>query len=274
MIDKRMTMPQIVSEIKSGDTVVMGGAGVNRKPMALVRAIAQSDIRDLTVVAFIGGPDVDLLIGAGKVKRLLYACVYIEGVGLAPNFRRARESAAIEVSEWSEYTVLAGLEAAAKRLPFFPVRSGLGSDIARVNPAFRPFQAPFTGETLIAVPAIRPDVALIHVNTADSSGYGLIEGELYIDPLIARAAKKTFLSAERVMPADELRARPRDRQILRIWVQGVTAAPMGAYFTSCYPDYRADFNYARQYMAASASPEAFKAFLDQWVSAPSMVGAP
>src|SRR3972149_18386 len=102
--------------------------------------------------------------------------------------------------------IMAGLEATIRAIPFFPVRSGLGSDLLKVNPTYRVFEAPFTGEKLVAVPALKPDVALIHVNYADQSGYGQILGDHFLDPLCAKAADKVFISAERIVSTREAEA--------------------------------------------------------------------
>src|SRR3989304_934879 len=113
-MDKRMTVDEVVAGIRDGDTIVTGGCGLARKPMALVRAIARSPLKDLTLVSFIGGPDVDLLVGAGKVKEVISSFVGLETAGLAPHFRAAREAGTIQMREWSEFMVLASLDAAAK----------------------------------------------------------------------------------------------------------------------------------------------------------------
>jgi glutaconate CoA-transferase subunit A len=265
MANKVMTIEDILCQVRSGDTIVLGGGGLQRKPMAFVRALVKSDVADLHVVTFQGGPDVDMLVGAGKVRRVTYAYVGFDAYGLAPNFRRARSEGSIEACEGSEYMLIAALDAAAKGVPFLPVRSGLGSDLLKYNPDYRIICDPFSEEKVVAVKAIRPDVAFIHVNYADSSGYGQILGDVFIDDICARASSKVFLSAERIIPTEYVQKNPHNTAILRIWVDGVAEARFGAHFTSCFPFYRTDASHVRVYTKYAASQEAFGEYLRQHV---------
>lgn len=262
-MNKLIPLTAVADEIRSGDTIALGGGGLVRKPMALVEALVRSPVTDLTVVTVLGGPDVDLLLGAGRVKRLIYAYVGFDVAGLAPNFRRARETGTVEFIECSEYIVIAALEATVKGIPFMPVRSGLGSDLLRINPYLREFTSPLDGgEKLVAVRAIQPDVALLHVNGADPTGYGQIPGDHLLDPLCARAARKTIMSAEKVIETKDLEAGFRDTAILRVWSTKVVDAPGGAGFTSCYPDYPVDLARVQDYLRAAATEDGFKRYLE------------
>ncbi len=262
---KLIPLKAVRLEIRSGDTIALGGGGLVRKPMALVEDLIRSDITDLTVVTVIGGPDVDLLLGAGRVKKLIYAYVGFDFAGLAPNFRRAREEKRVEFVEGSEFILIAALEAGVGGIPFMPVRSGLGSDLLRINPDLKEFVSPFGGEKLVAVKAIRPDVALLHVNYADTTGYGQILGDRFLDPLYARAAKKTILSAEKVVETKRIEERFSDTAILRVWTTKVVEVPGGAGFTSCYPDYPVDFSRLQGYLKHANSAEQFKNYLEKTV---------
>src|SRR5690348_8704457 len=133
MRQKLMTAAGVVAELRSGMTVGIGGWGSRRKPMALVRAICRSDVTDLTIVSY-GGPDVGLLLAAGKVRKLVYGFVSLDSIPLEPHFRAARQAGAVEVTEWDEGMLQWGLYAAGCRLPFLPTRVGLGSDVMTVNP--------------------------------------------------------------------------------------------------------------------------------------------
>ena len=132
--DKRMTIDEVVAQIEDGMTVGIGGWGPRRKPMALVRAILRSELKDLTIVSW-GGADVGLLARAGKIRKLVYAFVSLDTVPLEPNFQRARQGGTIpEIVELDEGMFQTGLYAAAQRLPFLPMRAGLGSDVLVNNP--------------------------------------------------------------------------------------------------------------------------------------------
>lgn len=136
-----MTEDQVVAELRSGMTLGIGGWGSRRKPMSLVRAILRSDLRDLTVVSY-GGPDVGLLCAAGKVRRLVYGFVSLDSIPLEPHFQAARQAGAVEATEYDEGMLQTALYAAAQRLPFLPLRAGLGSDVMRVNPGLRTVRSP------------------------------------------------------------------------------------------------------------------------------------
>src|SRR3954453_5736986 len=176
MPDKRVSIDDIVGELRDGMTIGIGGWGSRRKPMSLVRAILRSSLRDLTVVSY-GGPDVGLLCAAGKVKKAVYGFVSLDSIPLEPHFRAARQAASIEAVELDEGMLQWGLYAAALRLPFLPTRAGLGSDLMRVNPSLRTVTSPYEDqEELVAMPAITLDVALIHMNRADMHGNGQFLG--------------------------------------------------------------------------------------------------
>ena len=144
--DKRMTEDEIVAELRDGMTIGIGGWGSRRKPMALVRAILRSPVKDLTVVTY-GGPDVGLLCAAGKVRKVVYAFVSLDSIPLEPHFRNARQSGAVEAMELDEGMFLLGLQAAAWRVPFLPTRAGLGSDVLRLDPELRTVRSPYPDPT-------------------------------------------------------------------------------------------------------------------------------
>ena len=264
-MSKILTTNEVVGRIPDGALVAIGGSSLSRKPMALVRALARSDRKDLRLIVNVGGPEVDLLIGTGKVAEVIYAFVGFEVMGLAPHFRRARQEGSVRFQEWSEFTIMAGLDATIKRLPFLPTRSGLGTDLLKVNHAFKTFQDPFGGETLVAVPALRPDVALLHVNLADPQGNGVVLGDGHMDALCAKAAAQTFLSAEQILLPERLQTYGRDVHIFRTVVTGVVEARWGAHFTGCAPDYRADLSHVREYLAAARDQSSWHEYLEKYV---------
>ena len=264
-MNKVVSSDDVIAEIHDGATVAIGGSSLSRKPMGLVRALARSDRKNLRLIVDVGGPEVDLLIGTGKIAELIYAFVGFEVMGLAPHFRRARQEGSVRFQEWTEFTVMAGLDATIKRVPFLPTRTGLGTDVLRVNSAFRTIQDPFEGQTLLAVPALRPDVALIHVNLADPQGNGVILGDGHIDALCAKAATKTFLSAEQILLPERLQTYGHDVRVLRTLVTGVVEAPWGAHFTGCAPDYRADLTHVQEYLAAARDGGAWHDYLERYV---------
>jgi glutaconate CoA-transferase, subunit A len=267
--DKVMSTADVVGELRSGMTIGIGGWGSRRKPMALVRAILRSDLTDLTIVSY-GGPDVGLLLAAGRVRRLVAGFVTLDTIALEPHFRRARQDGAIELTELDEGMLQWGLLAAAHRLPFLPIRAGLGSDVLRVNPDLRTVRSPYAdGEELTAMPALRLDVALVHLNRADQGGNGQYLGpDPYFDDLFCQAADQSFLSCERIVPtADLLAAGPVQSLLVnRTMVDGVVETPGGAHFTSCVPDYARDESFQGLYAAAAASLESWPEFEQRYLS--------
>ncbi|MGZ4466329.1 MAG: CoA transferase subunit A [Nocardioides sp.] len=261
--DKRMSIDEVVAELRDGMTIGIGGWGPRRKPMALVRAILRSDLRDLTIVSW-GGADVGLLVRAGKVRRLVYAFVSLDSVPLEPSFQKARQEGTIpEVVELDEGMFQTGLRAAAQRLPFLPMRAGLGSDVLVHNPQITTVTSPYAGpdgvhEELVAVPAIPLDVALVHLNRADRHGNATYLGpDPYFDDLFAMAAERTYLSVEQVVDTAGLTVdTPVQRLLLsRLLVTGVVETPNGAHFTTCTPDYERDERFQKAYAAAAGGTD-------------------
>jgi len=271
--DKQMTIDEVVAELKDGMTIGIGGWGPRRKPMALVRAILRSELKDLTVVSW-GGADVGLLVRAGKVKRLVYAFVSLDSVPLEPNFQQARQNGTIpEVVELDEGMFMTGLRAAAQRLPFLPMRAGLGSDVLVNNPWLKTVASPYDdGEELVAVPALKLDVALVHLNRADVHGNATYLGpDPYFDDLFCMAADRAYVSCEQILDTAGLTAGPdatpvQRLLISRMMVSGVVETPNGAHFTTCSPDYERDEKFQRAYAGAAADETAWAEFEARFLS--------
>jgi glutaconate CoA-transferase subunit A len=278
MPDKLMTEEDVVGRLRSGMTIAIGGWASRRKPMSIVRAMLRSDLTDLTILSH-GGPDLGMLCAAGMVRRAIYAFVSLDTIALEPHFRSARQSGAIEDEPLDEGLVHLGLQAAAWRVPFLPSRVGLGSDLLRHNPRLRTFTSPVPGpdgadgEQLVAMPALNVDAAVCHLNRADRRGNAMFLGpDLYWDDLMLQAAPTggRFISAERIVETADLLAEGcvHQMRVSRMMVDGVVAAPGGAHFTLCDPDYGRDEAVQAAYAASAASAEAWQAFRDEWVDIP------
>ena len=263
MKDKRMTVEQAVAEVTDGMTIGIGGWGSRRKPMAFVRALVRKGVKDLTVVSY-GGPDIGILCATGQLRKAVYGFVSLDSIPLEPHFRKARQNGTLEAVELDEGMFLLGLRAAAQRLPFLPTRAGLGSDVLKINPHLKTVKSPYDdAEELVAVPALNVDVAFIHMNRADAAGNGQALGrDPYFDNLFCMAAKKAFMSCEKVVSTEELvRGGPLQSLLInRMMVSGVVEAPGGAHFTECTPDYARDEKFQREYAATAKDEEAWKAF--------------
>jgi acyl CoA:acetate/3-ketoacid CoA transferase alpha subunit len=272
--DKRTTLDDAVSQLRSGMTIGIGGWGSRRKPMAFVRAILRTDITDLTVISY-GGPDVGLLCSAGKVKRVYYGFVSLDSPPFYdPWFAAARTSGSIEAREMDEGMLRCGLQAAAQRLPFLPIRAGLGSSVpdfwgGELKTVTSPYPVDGGAETLIAMPALRLDAAFVHLNLGDARGNAAYTGvDPYFDDLYLMAADRRYLSVETVVSTEELvKAVPRQAMIVnRMMVDAVVEAPGGAHFTTGAADYDRDEKFQRHYVDAAQSPESWSQFVQTYLS--------
>src|SRR3954468_24259680 len=273
MADKRMTIDDVVGELRDGMTVGIGGWGSRRKPMALGRAVARPALRDLTLVSY-GGPDVGILCATGQVRKVVFAFVSLDSIALEPHFRSARQAGTVDALELDEGMFLLGLQAAAWRVPFLPTRVGLGSDVLarqdEIRTVVSPYDDPETGEAeeLVAMPALRLDVALVHQNRADAGGNAQFLGpDIYFDDLMCQAAAKSFVTCERLVDTGDLlkEGSHHTLRISRLWTDGVVETPNGAHFTSCVPDYERDEAFQKEYAASAKSPEAWQQWRTAWL---------
>ncbi|CAN7301410.1 acyl CoA--acetate/3-ketoacid CoA transferase subunit alpha [Aquipseudomonas alcaligenes] len=269
-MDKRMTAADAVGQLRDGMTIGIGGWGPRRKPMALVREILRSGLKDLTVVAY-GGADVGMLCAAGKVRRLVYAFVSLDFIPLEPYFRKARQAGAVEVTEIDEGMLLLGLKAAAMGAPFIPTAVGLGTDVLRLNPQLKLVTSPYDdSRDWVAMPALKLDAALVHVDRADARGVCQIAGpDHYMDDLFVRAADKAYVSCDELVDSDWFHQDPqRARQVF--WERNLTSAvvhlPGGAHPSSCAPLYGFDIAHFKAYNASASEPDGWLDYVERYVN--------
>lgn len=278
--DKTSSLDDVIGELRDGMTIGIGGWGSRRKPMALVRALARSDIRDLTIVTY-GGPDLGLLCAAGKVRRVYYGFVSLDSAPFYdPWFSHARTTGVIEAREMDEGMVKCGLQAAAARLPFLPIRAGLGSDVpafweGELKSVTSPYPAPDgRAETVIAMPALNLDAAFVHLDLADSRGNAAYTGvDPYMDDLYCAAADRRYLETDQLVSTEVLvKSVPTQRLLLnRMNVDRVVHTPNGAHFTfagtgseasgaNVTADYARDEKFQQFYVESAKDPDAWAAF--------------
>ena len=261
MADKRMTEEDVVAELRDGMTIGIGGWGSRRKPMAIVRAILRSDLKDLTVVAY-GGPDVGMLCAAGKVRKAVYGFVSLDSIPLEPHFRAARQNGTIEAMELDEGMLQWGLRAAAMRVDFLPCRAGLGSAITEINPGARDGASPYGDRR---VPRDARAHARRRVRAREprrrARQRAVPRSRLVLRRPVRMAAERTFVSCERIVePGGFLAEGPEPTiRINRMFTAGVVEAPYGAHFTHCVPDYQRDEAIQKEYADSAKSPEAWDA---------------
>jgi glutaconate CoA-transferase subunit A len=215
---------------------------------------------------------VGLLARAGKVRHTVCPFVSLDSIPLEPHFRNARQAGTITNTELDEGMFLLGLQAQAWQVPFLPTRVGLGSSVTDLDPDLRTVTSPYAdGETLLAMPAIELDVALIHMNRGDQGGSGQYLGiDPYFDDLLCLAAKRRFMSVEKVIDTGDFLkdGPPQSLLITRLMTDGVVETPNGAHFTSCAPDYERDEAFQREYAATAKSDEAWDAFQAKYLDVP------
>ena len=253
--------------VKDGDLVTTGGATFHRAPMEFVRELVRQGKRNLNLVDREPAMDFDLLIGAGCVAKIRAGMLGFEVFGLAPNFRKKSEAGEIITKEGACQPIIAGFRAAAMGLPSLPVKGMLGSDLLDISEeigGYKQVEDPFTGEKMIAVRAIEPDVTVIHVQKADEYGNIRIEGPVYEDVIKAKAAKVVVVTAEELIPSSEFRKRPEATTLPHFIVDAVVESQKGAYPCSCFNYYDADYDHIKEYLKVAAKDQ-FEEYLDDYI---------
>ncbi len=262
--DKLTDLSEAVTHVRDGAVVALGGALSYRQPLALVRELVRQGREGLHLVGSAHGIDVDLLVAAGAVGTVEESYVgYEQDFGLAPAYRRAAESGTVSVRETCCYTLLQQLRAAEYGIPFMPVRGILGSGIHALHPEYAEITSPFGGERLVAVPALSPDVALLHAPLADRRGNVHMTRPLVLDERFAFAARAVVVSAERVATTSEVSA--AGIVVPAFAVTAVVEAPYGAHPTSCYPSYTYDRAHLAEWVAAAADEAGVRSYLERYV---------
>lgn len=240
-----------VDIVKSGETLTFSGVSMVRKPLAFIARLIQSGKGDFTVIDREPGIDFDILIAAGRVRCARAAMVGFELFGLAPNVRKAVEEGKIQFIEDTCGAVVNGLRAGAMGLPFLPVRGIIGTDLVDLHEKlgnWKIIKDPFSSEEIVAVKAITPDVAVIHVQKADRYGNASIEGSRFEDVYKAKAAKKLIITAEEIVPTNYFKENPDKNTIPYCYTTAVVHVPRGAYPTACPNYYPPDYDEILRYL--------------------------
>jgi glutaconate CoA-transferase subunit A len=269
-MEKVMNIEQVAALVPDGCTLAIGGLSMNSSPMALVRELIRQHKKDLNVIAIVNGMAVDWLVAAGCVRRVISGLISFEGMGLAPNFRRAVESGTVILEEYSEYLLIARLRAAATHLPFIPTKAGLGTDVIGLHPETTRLETdPVSGEAYVACTPLAVDIALVHAHAADEQGNVRVDPKLlWMDNEIVNAADKTLVTVERIIPHGDFVAEPHRTTWPRFITTAVAEVPWGAYPTSCFPKYTHDKTFFADYSKAARGPDSFRAFFDQRLAGP------
>jgi glutaconate CoA-transferase subunit A len=262
-------MRQAVADyVADGASVLMGAQLEQMIPFAAGHEIIRQGKRDLTLIGPISDILFDQMIGAGCVARVQAAWIGNVSAGMGYNFRRAVEKGIprpIETVDYSNFTVALGLHAAALGVPFLPTYSILGSDLLETHPHLREFHSPVGGEKLVAVPAIRPDVAIIHAQRADAQGNTHLWGNLGVAVDGARAAKKVIVVAEDIVEPEVIASDPNRTLIPGFLVTAVVHEPHGAHPSPVQGYYGRDHPFFSQYHEQSCERKDYEQWLERWV---------
>jgi glutaconate CoA-transferase subunit A len=257
----------VAADVRDGMAVAMGCALESLIPFAASCEIIRPGKRNLTLIGPISDMQFDQLIGAGCVQKIIASWVGNVAAGLGHNYRRAAETGvpqSIEIEEHSNFTIGLGLQAAASGLPFLPTRTIRGSDF-RDGDQFASVLCPFTNEELLAVRAIRPDVAILHVQRADREGNAQLWGNHGVMREAAFAAAKVILTCEEIVDHDVILSDPNRNLIPGFLVSSVVAEPMGSHPSPTQGYLRRDDDFYFEYHQATRSRPGFEQWLQQWV---------
>jgi glutaconate CoA-transferase subunit A len=269
MHDKRLSLEAAIRSVPDGARLALGGNTLHRGPGAAVHELVRQGKRGLEIVKTAGAYDVDLLCGVGAAAAVSAGFVGFETpFGLAPSYRRTVEQGRVEAREHACYTVIAGLRAAVQGVPFMPVAGLTGSDLP-VARGFRTLANPYGDGAVVVVPALVPDVAIVHVQEADAEGNARIVGTRFEDVLMVQAARRVILTAERIVAGAGFEAAPEGVAIPGFMVDAVVEAPGGARPFGCAGRYDYDAAYLAAYVAASRDEAALLRFVDERILAKS-----
>jgi len=264
-----MSMREAVARfVPDGAAVCMGAALEALIPFAAAHELIRQRRRNLTLVGPISDMLFDQLVGAGSVGRIIAAWVGNVSAGLGHNFRRAVEQGIphpLAVDDHSNLTIAVGLQAGALGAPYIPTRSLLGTDLLRSNPTFRQATDPWSGDPVVLIPALMPDVAILHVQRADEDGHAQAWGTLGVTRQVALAARAVIIVAEEILPRERILSDPNLVLAPPFKVAAVVHEPWGAYPSPVQGHYGRDHDFYHRFHEESRTVEGNRAWLDRWV---------
>jgi len=265
---KLMGMEQAISRfVHDGDLIVIEGF-THLICFAAAHEIIRQRRRELTLCRLTPDLIYDQLIGAGCARKLVFSWAGNPGAGPLYAMRRAVENGIpnpLELEEYSHYGMVARLTAGAAKLPFYPLRNYMGSDLPRVNPQIKKVACPFTGEELAAVPALNPDTAIIHAQRADENGNAQIWGLMGVQKEAAFASRNTIVVAEEIVAESIIRSDPNRTLIPGLIVDAVVREPFACHPSYAQGYYDRDNDFYLRWREISKDVAQFNAYLDEWI---------
>jgi glutaconate CoA-transferase subunit A len=272
--DISLTLQEIKDFLFDGMSIAIGGYLTANKPMALIREIIKKGAKNLTIISLPSGIDLDLLISAGCVAKVICPYVGMESFSpIAPFFRQKAQKGELEIKEVDVALVILMLRAAALNLPYLPWKGVIGTSIPELNSDLKVIEDPFGNGELVAVPAFSPDLALIHAAQSDVYGNTQHNGRSFIDGLIARASTKTLVQVEKIISNEEIKLNSLNTTIPCAIVDGVILAPFGAHPLSSQKYYEVDKGHIKEYVDSASKylkgeEDGFKSYLQKYVYGP------
>jgi glutaconate CoA-transferase, subunit A len=269
--DKVVSLEEAASFVRDGDSVGIGGSTMSRTPIGLIWAMIRAGKKNLSCCRSITSSDGDLLYASGICDHIVTSW-FSQGIlwGVSKVMRHYVETGKVRYEEWSHLAMGMRFRAGAMGVPFMPIRSMLGSDVAKQQPETIELDCPFTGEKLLLVPALNPKVALIHVQRCDVYGNAQIDGLQFMDIDLAMAADKVILSTERIVSNDQIRRAPDQTKIPFFAVEAVVELPFGSAPHECYGIYEPMLRHMKSYVdLVNGDPvKGMKEYLDRHVYGP------
>lgn len=244
-MSKQTTLQEAVTTVEGGSLLALGGNALNRAPIAFVLELIQQQKKGLSVIKTAGALDVDLLATAKSIDSVYGGYIGFEMFGLAPSYRKGVQNQEIIVHEHACASVIAGLRASIYGVSFQPINGFQGSDLPKWGGLVRKVTCPFTEQEIAVVPALRPDVTIIHANIADEKGNAYIDGSIYEDLIMVKAGKRVIVTTEKIVSSKDWTVTP---QIPGFLVEGVVLAEKGAAPGSCAPLYAINKNEVTTYL--------------------------
>jgi len=261
-MNKLTTYPEILNRIQPGSSLALGGMTLYRRPMAFVwellkHARQQHTPTDLQLIAFTASIESDLLVGANLISSVRSCYFGMEIFGLAPMFTYHANRGTIHVIEETEASLAFGLRAQMAGIGFMPGRGWIGTDLPRLRPDVKTIIDPYTGENLMAFPAIQPDIAVIHAIKADPEGNAQIGGNKGVDVELSITSQFVIITAEEIVPELD------QADLVAPFVDAVVLAENGARPTSCHPLYTMDGEMIMEYIEQVSDPDNFESYIQK-----------
>jgi len=267
---KLVEISEAVKLIKKGNTIAIGGFAIYQRPMAFIREIIRQKINNLTIIGVTNSIDADILIGTNSLKSIETSYVGFEKYGLAPNFRKYSEKGKIRIIDYPELICIDRFRASQENIDFWPAKGLGGTDIVKLNKKIKKFSCPISKKILHAIPAAKPDVAIIHALASDKFGNIIVPSyknmAQSLDILLSRSCEKTLVTVEKIVSNNFIKRHPNLIEIPNHRVKTISLAPFGAHPTSMLGKYSDDEKHWIEYIKATKSEKSFKLYIKKYIS--------